>query len=454
MLNKKDAKELIAMAIGFSSAEQIEVIIHSFDSALTRFANNYIHQNVYEANTTISVRVIFGKRIGTASTNSLALKNIKETIRCAERMAKFQTENPQFVSLIKTDPKKYRQEIPSVKSFEQISPDKRAEAVRQIVEIAKEKNLLAYGSVSNGLSVIVIGNSLGTFAYHRSTDVFCNIVMSGKNSSGYAQSGAKDFDEINFVKLARIAADKAIRSQDPIEIKPGPYTTIFEPLAVSDFLDYLSAYTFNGKLFEEGRSYFCDKLGTKVVDERITITDDPFCRKGFPLPFDFEGVPKKKLVLIERGIARNVVYDSLTATALGKKTTGHALAYPNPYGPMPLHLVMEGGDITFNDMVSTTKQGILVTRLHYTNVIDPHKITLTGMTRDGTFLIEGGVITRGIKNLRFTENLFEALNRVEAISKRQELVAHEPGYSGRLGSGTITPAIKINDFTFTSATEF
>ncbi|MEO0184544.1 MAG: metallopeptidase TldD-related protein, partial [candidate division WOR-3 bacterium] len=193
---------------------------------------------------------------------------------------------------------------------------------------------------------------------------------------------------------------------------------------------------------------------TRIVDNRITIIDDPFYKKGFAVPFDFEGVPKKKMILIDRGVAKNVVYDSITAAMARKKSTGHALMYPNPFGPIPTHIVMKGGDSSLDEMIKTTKKGVLITRLHYTNVIDPYKLVFTGMTRDGTFLIENGVITKGIKNLRFTENIFEVLNRVEAISRSTELVADEPGYSIRMPHGVVTPALKIRDFTFTSATEF
>ncbi|MEO0190334.1 MAG: TldD/PmbA family protein [candidate division WOR-3 bacterium] len=454
MLNKKEMKELIELALRVSSAEQTEIVIHEFDSALTRFANNYIHQNVYEGNTVVSVRAIFGKKIGAASTNSLLPQKIKETVKWAERIARYQVENTKFVSLIKTLPKQYHPVSPRVRYYASITPQKRAEAVRDIIEVAKKHGLTAFGSVSNGWSTITIGNSLGTFAYYKSGDVFCNIVMSGKDSTGYVQAGAKSLNELNFVKLAEVAAKKAIKSADPIEIEPKSYTTIFEPLAVADFMDYLAVYAFNGKAFEEGRSYLAGRLGTKIVDERITIVDDPFNIKGFPFPFDFEGIPKNKLVLIEKGVAQNVVYDSLTAASVGKKTTGHALTYPNPFGPIPLHLVMNRGDTEIDDIISNTKKGILVTRLHYTNVIDPYRIVFTGMTRDGTFLIEDGTITKGIKNLRFTENLFEVLNRVESISKNLELVAREPGYGSRFSQGTIVPTIKIRDFTFTSKTQY
>ncbi|MEO0156250.1 MAG: TldD/PmbA family protein [candidate division WOR-3 bacterium] len=454
MIDKKQAKKIIDFILKSSKADQTEVVIFDFDSALTRYANNYIHQNVRESNTGVHIRVAFGKKIGSSYTNSIAPEKLKETLRWAETIARFQIDNPYFESLPSVKINAYKK----VDSFEtkttRMSPNERAESVREIIEVARKNNLTTFGSVSNGFSTVVIGNSNGTFAYRRSSDIFCNIVMATDNSTGYVQGGAKSIKEMNFKRMAKIAAEKALKSKNPIELPPGQYTTIFEPLAVSDIISYLAYYAFNGKTYEEGRSYLSGKLQTRVVDERITLIDDPFYRKGFPVPFDFEGVPKRKFVLIENGVAKNVVYDSITAAMGKKKSTGHALMYPNPFGPIPLHIVMKGGDSSIDEMIKTTKKGVLITRLHYTNVIDPYKLVFTGMTRDGTFLIEDGVITKGIKNLRFTDNIFDMLNRIEAISRKTELVAEEPGYGGRNPHGMVVPALKIKDFNFTSATEF
>ncbi|MGB9720907.1 MAG: TldD/PmbA family protein [bacterium] len=454
MIDKKEAKKIIDYVLNESKADQTEVVIFDFDSALTRYANNYIHQNVQEANTGVFIRVAFGKKIGSSYTNSTTPNKVRETLRWAETIARFQIDNPYFESLPRVKSKDYKNVVSFEAKTARISPNERSRAVKEIIEVAKKNNLISYGSVSNGWSAAAIGNSNGTFAYRQSSDIFCNIVMATDNSTGYAQAGAKSIKDIDFTRMARIAAEKALKSKNPVELPPGQYTTIFEPLAVSDIISYLAYYSFNGKTYEEGRSYLSGRLSTQIVDNRITIIDDPFYKKGFATPFDSEGVPKKRLVLIEKGVAKNVVYDSITAKMAKKESTGHALMYPNPFGPIPMHIVMKGGDSSLDDMIKTVEKGILVTRLHYTNVIDPYKLVFTGMTRDGTFFIENGVITRGIRNLRFTENIFDALNRVEAISQSTELVADEPGYSLRMPHGVVVPALKIKDFTFTSATEF
>jgi PmbA protein len=454
MIGKREARRIVNFARDNSKADQVEVSILNHEQALTRFANNYIHQNVSESNSSISIRVVFGKKLGIASTNSLELKKIRETVAWAERIAQFQRENKDFVSLPKAREKGYRVLKASSKTTASFSERDRARAVGAIVDVAHREGLDAFGSVSNGTAEICVGNSLGVFAYATCGDVFSNIVMSTGNSTGYAQVGARDVRDVDFKKLAETAAKKALLSKDPVELGPGRYTTIFEPLAASEFLDYMSFYAFNGKIFQEERSFLTGKLGSKIVDERITLVDDPFARSGFAFSFDFEGVPKKRLLLIDKGVAKNVVYDSLAAYKENKKSTGHALNAPNPFGPIPLNLVMKRGEKSMDEMIRETDRGILVTRFHYTNIIDPHKLIFTGMTRDGTFLIENGKLTKGVKNLRFTENVIDVLNRVHSISKHPELVAGDPGYGPRFATGTIVPALKVRDFNFTSATDF
>jgi PmbA protein len=454
MIGKKEAKRILKMVFEHSKADQVEVSIFNNQQSLTRFANNYIHQNVNETNSSISIRAIFGKKIGFASTNALDSKKIKSTLRWAEKIAGLQRENNDFTSLplIKRD--RYQKVDAFSKKTAAVSTRDRANAVAMIIDTADKYSLKTFGSVSNGIAEICIGNSLGTFAYAKCGDVFCNIVMAGDDSTGYVQKGARDIDSFDFKKLAQTAAQKAVLCANPVDLPPGQYTTIFEPLAAHEFLDYLGYYAFNGKVFNEGRSFLCGKIGKKIVDERITIIDDSFLKKGFTFPFDFEGVPKKSLVLINKGIARNVVHDSLTATRANKRSTGHGLSAPNPFGPVPTNLALKGGQKSVDQLIKETKKGILVTRFHYTNIIDPYRLIFTGMTRDGTFLIEDGIITKGIKNFRFTENVIDCFNRIGDIGRQTTLVAADPGYGGRFAIGTITPAIKIKDFDFTSSTEF
>jgi PmbA protein len=454
MIGKKKVKQLVDCALSSTKADQIEVVFFNHAQALTRFANNFIHQNVSESNTSISIRVAFGQKIGSASTNVIDTKRIKETVKWAEKIARFQKANEYFTSFPSVKSKIYKKLKTFVDRTARFSSTERAEAVADIVRVAEKYNLTTFGSVSNGSAEVCVANSNNTYAYAPCDDVFCNIVMSTGDSTGYSLCGTRDVGEVDFRRCAETAARKALMSQHPVEMPAGTYTTIFEPLAACEFFEFLGVYALNGKMYNEGRSFLSGKLGKSIVDKKLTVTDDPCKKSGFPFPFDFEGVPKRRLIVIDKGVARNVVHDSLTATAAHTRSTGHALTAPNPFGPVPMHLVIRGGDKSLDDMIKTVKRGILVTRFHYTNIIDPHRLTFTGMTRDGTFLIENGTITKGLRNMRFTENIIECLNRVEDIGKKQVLVASEPGYGGRFGSGMIVPAMKIKDFNFTGTTEF
>ncbi len=454
MLGKKRLFNLINYILKRCRTDQAEVLVMNYTSYLTRYANNYIHQNVGEENTGVVIRTVIGKRVGIAMTNQIFKKKIDETIENAITLTKLQPENPDFRSLPYVHKKNYKS-IPSFyRSTANFSPEARARAVNSIIKLAQSSGLKAYGSFTTGTCETGIGNSLGILAYNLATDAYCNIVMMGEDSSGYAEISARDVQDFDVEKFARIAIDKAQKSQRPIALPPGRYTVILEPLAVAEMLNFLGWLGFGAKLYQEGRSFLKGKLGTKIVDERITLLDDAYDKRGFAFPFDFEGVPKKRLKLIENGIAREIAYDSYTAYKEGKESTGHALVQPNYAGPIPLNMVMKAGQTSLKDMIATTQKGILITRFHYTNTVEPMKTVITGMTRDGTFLIENGAIVNGVKNLRFTQSIVEALNNLVAISNKTVLIGSGIGYQGRFVTGSIVPALKIDNFNFTGVTEF
>jgi len=454
LLGKEKINELIDFALNNSKADQTEILINCFESYLTRFANSTIHQNVGERNGTLSIRVVIGKKIGSSKTNNFSLDSIIETLNRAMAIAKFQPENPDFKSLPNPPKLGYQQLNIYHKKTHYLSSKDRAHIVKRIIEKVKKGGLQAFGSFTNGASEYGIGNSLGIRAYACASDAFCNVVAMGENCSGYAQAGARDVGKIKPEKVAEEAIKKAIASKDPIELEPGEYEVILEPLASAELLDFLAWIGFGAKVYQEGRSFLCENLGKKVMGNNITILDDAFNEQGFAFPFDFEGVPKQKIVLIEKGVAQGLVYDSLCAAKENKESTGHALPAPNPFGPVPLNLVLSPGDSSLERMICNTKKAILVTRFHYTNTVEPKKTIFTGMTRDGTFLIENGVVTKPIKNLRFTESIVNALNRVIEISNELSLVGGGAGYEGRFPTGSLAPALRIESFNFTGKTQF
>jgi PmbA protein len=217
---------------------------------------------------------------------------------------------------------------------------------------------------------------------------------------------------------------------------------------VSELLSFLGYLGFHALAVQEGRSFFCNEFGKKIVDEKVTIYDDGLDPGGLQVPFDFEGIPKQKVTFFEEGVARGVTYDSFTAGREGKSSTGHGLIAPNTEGPIPINLFMKAGASSLEEMIKSVRKGIYVTRFHYTNVVEPMKAILTGMTRDGTFLIEEGEVKSSIKNLRFTESILRALSRVSAISRDRRICSEGTVYSRRFITGTVAPAIKVDGFNF------
>jgi len=310
--------------------------------------------------------------------------------------------------------------------------------------------LEAAGAFSTAVNELMVVNSLGTAAYHCGTIAHIVTVIMGETSSGYASADAMDVSKLDPAAVGRVAVEKALRGQNPSEIEPGEYTVILEENAVADMLGLLGYLGFDALSVQEGRSFMNGRFGEKITGDNITIWDDGYDTRGLMLPFDYEGVPKQHVTLIDRGIAKGVVYDSFTAgREEGKVSTGHSLPAPNTWGPVAVNLFMAPGQATKEEMLASTEQGIWVTRFHYTNPLHPVKTVITGMTRDGTFLIEDGQITRPLKNLRFTQSILEAFDRVEMLGSELKLIK-----SDWENFATCAPAAKIRDFRFTGTTEF
>jgi PmbA protein len=452
MLGRERVKEVLDRALSLSSADQTEALIMAEDSYLTRFANSEIHQNVAERNGTLFVRVAFGKKIGHSSTNRLGKESIAEVVKRATEIASLQRENPDFISLPGPKPIK---EIPAfVKETAAVTPEMRAEAAGKIIERARKGGLDAFGTVTTGVAELGVANSLGVFGYTQGTDAGSSVVVMGDTNSGYAQQASRDFRKLDFDAIGTRAVDKAQASRDPIELDAGETVAVLEHAAVADMLMFLGFLGFGALSVQEERSFMCGKFGKKIVGENISIWDDALDERGFAVGFDFEGVPKQRVDFITDGVASAVAYDSLTAGKEGKESTGHGLIAPNSYGPIPLSLVMGEGDSTIEEMIKDTKRGVYVTRFHYTNTVEPMRAVITGMTRDGTFLIEDGKITKPLKNMRFTESILSAFSCVTHIGKDARLQWEGAGYGPRFPTGIITPAIRVEGFNFSGVTQF
>jgi PmbA protein len=445
MIGRENSLRLLKEVVQKSPADQTEVLLLTEDSSLARFARSTLHQHVAEKNATLILRVIAGKRTGVVTTNILSPSSVRKALQEALHLARVQNPNEEFVSLPGPSP------IPETSTFSEtihrLTPERKGRMIRDLILFSKAKGFLMSGAFSNGIVEFAIVNSLGVEAYQKYSDLFFHVIAENGENSGYAGFVSRDLNQLDLERLGQEAIDKASPGHST-QIDPGEYEVILEPYAVSELLSFLGYLGFHALSVQEGRSFFCDQFGKKMVDERVTLYDDGLDPEGLQVPFDFEGVPKRKVLFFDRGVAKGVTYDSFTANREGKESTGHGLIAPNTAGPIPINLVMEGGGSSLDEMIRSVRKGIYVTRFHYTNVVEPMKAVITGMTRDGTFLIEDGEIRGPIRNMRFTESVLKALSRVKSVSKERKVCSEGTVYSRRFVTGTVVPALQIDGFNF------
>jgi predicted Zn-dependent protease len=439
-MEKDRAFEILEKGLAYSEADQTELVSMGEDFSLTRFAENVIHQNMARADHTLMARAIFGEKIGVAVTNGIQDEDIKKVIKDAEEIARYSQKDSDFVSLPTSSP------APEVKGFfpktSKYSPSQRARGVQTAVRRCKSQNSSGSGAFQTETDVTCVVNSLGTRQYFQETKARFSLTASlGDTASGWAQGYDRDAGNIDIEKIAQQAVFKAILSSDPIELPPGKYTVILEEAAVAALLLFLGFLGFGAKTFIQKRSFMAGKIGEKITGDNIIIVEDPYHPMMNAMPFDYEGVVKKKVPLIENGVAKGVVFNSYYANQAGAESTGHALPPNNTFGPYPKNVVMSPGNSNLEEMISSTEKGILITHFWYINYMNPMKTMVTGTTRDGTFLIEDGKIKSAVKNMRIGQSILEAFSNVEMMSKDRKLC---PQY----GVVMYVPAMKIKDFTF------
>ncbi len=430
-----------------SAAEQTEVLAMEQDESLTRFANNCIHQNVTERNVQITVRCVIGTRIGIAVSNDIRHESLRQTASRAYEVARLQPDNPEFKGLPAP------QTISRVDAFDsavaECTPEQRAASAGVICRKAAGTGCSAAGSMTTSSFAIGVANSKGVFAQHESTMTDLSTVIMGNNSSGWAQSTGWRLAAIQPDALADEALSKVRMGAGPVDFDPGEYPVILDPYATADILEMLAFDGMGALAVQEGRSWLNGRLGQKIMADSVSIIDDGLSMDGVPWAFDFEGVPKKIVPVVRSGVALTPVYDSFTAgREEGKQSTGHATP-PSPqgrFGPAPMNLFLRPGTASLDAMIQSTELGLYVTRFWYTRTVHPRDAVVTGMTRDGTFVIRGGEIAHPIKSLRFTQSYVEALKYTEAIGATPRLLR-----SG-FGGATSAPPVKLAKFRFTSST--
>ena len=445
---RDEVDTLLDRALAHSTGDGTEAMYMGQDAALTRFATNRIHQRVREHDAQLQVRVIDRERVGVASTNRLDEQGIRDVVERAAAIAQRSAPNPAAAVLPEPDGRPYDKDLGFVAATAESGADTRAEGARAVIAAGDAAGLQTAGSFSTATSTLAVANSRGIRVQHRSTRVaLLTVMMDGFASgaaSGYAQAGSPDIGDVDAEGIGREAAEKGDRMRGATELEAGEYEVILEEYAVAGLMEYLSFIGFSGLALEEGRSFM--ELGKKVMGDNVSIWDDGADPNGIPAPIDFEGVVRKRVDLITGGVASAVVHDAATGARAGTGSTGHALPAPNLYGPMALNLFVGPGSTPRDELIAGVKRGVWVTRFHYINPVHPKKAILTGMTKDGTFLIEDGRMSRPLLNFRFTQSIPEAFSDVKAASRETKLLPGEFFGAARV------PALHLGSFNFTGTT--
>jgi PmbA protein len=463
MLTREQASDIFDRIRKFSTADEVEVLFSGSHFALTRFANNAIHQNVEDENHIVSVRTVFDGRTARATTNKFDDGSLRRVVESSEALAKVQHPDPDLLPMPdarEAEGKSGTLSVPA-RYFERtaaVSPQLRAAGVKKIVDVAQKHRLTSAGIYSSSESVEGIFNSRGLNQWHTQTLAEVSISMLGADSSGWQKANAPDVIDLDPLGMAEIAAKKALEAAHPTEIPPGKYTLILEPSAALDVVGFMF-WDYSGMAILDQRSFLTGRIGSKLFGENITIWDDVAHPMQTGSPFDGEGMRRMRVPLVESGVVKRVVYARATAERMKRfenrdkvgpiEPTGHGFPLPNEVGEMPVNIVFAPPENpqTLEQMIASTERGVLVTRLWYIREVDPYEKIVTGMTRDGTFLVENGKTKQGIRNFRFNQSLIHMLSNVEAMSIPRRSCGEE-------SFDMVVPAMKVRDFNFTEVTKF
>jgi PmbA protein len=445
-IGPEEARAVAEAALDLPGADVEVLFMHEW-GGLTRFANSAIHQSTWSEDTGLRVRVVSEARTGVASTNDFSKDGARAAAASALEMAMVAAPDPMYPGMAPRGEGPEQRPRAFDEATAATSPEERAEGVAALVGQVSQ-GFRAAGAFETMAGEVALSNTEGQFCYAPYTRASLSTVVSGgEGGAGTAEATELGASALDPEAVGRRAFEKARTSQNPRDLDPGRYEVVLEPMAVDTLVAFLAYIGFGGRAIAEGRSPFSGKQGQQVCAPSIDIYDDALSPLTLGLPFDFEGTPKRRVSLIEGGVFRTGAYDRRTAKMAGTETTGHALPPPNPEGAFPLNLFLEPGDATFEQMVASTKRGLLITRFHYSNVVHPIETVITGMTRDGTWLIEDGQIKHPVKNLRFTQSILEALSNVDLIGRDSALV------SEFFFAATRVPPLKIGSFNFSGKSD-
>ena len=442
MIGEKRCQQVLQQALDLAGVDEVEAYLSAQDLALTRFANNAIHQNVVHGDAQLNIRAVVGHRQGRATTNDLSDSGIARAREEARSNALSMPEDPDFQGL--PDPRTPAFIAAYDESTAGCNPEERAEMAGKVCRQAEGQSLNAAGFYRTGANEKAVMNTRGTWAYHRGSFAGLLITARSESSAAWAKGSSWRMKDIEVDNLINEATEKALRARNPQPIESGEYTVVLSPYAVDDILGALSSYGMSAQMVQDGRSWMIGLMGKSAMSPSISIWDDGCDLGGWPVPFDAEGVPKQRVDLVTDGVVGDPVYNCYTAGKEGKLSTGHQGGATG--GPSASNLFLKPGDQSVDRMIESTERGLFITRFFYTRLVHSTGCVMTGMTRDGTFLIENGKLSHPVKDLRFTQSYVEALNGVEAVGGEVKLLMNEGAFSANV------PALKISSFNFTGVT--
>lgn len=450
-MTRDQARALTDRVLGMAKADETRVALNTGWSGNTRFAGAEITTSGGITDTSLTVFSTVGRRRASATTNVLDDASLRRTVDLAERLARLSPEDPELMPEL--GPQQYIAVSAYVDRTAALTPEARAEAVKRAVDAAREAgkaagDMFVAGFLEANAGANCLATSRGLFAYHPSTDVNLGVTARTPDGtgSGWSSGGARDWSLLDAAALGRRAAEKAVASRNPVAMEPGMHTAVLEAAAVATLVPSVAGAA-NARNAEEGRSAFSKagggtKLGEKIVDERVTLFSDPADPDLLAQPFDADGLPLKRRVWVENGVLKQLAYTRFWAQKQGKEATGGGGGGGGGFGGMPGGLKFPGGTLTLDQLIAGCQRGVLVTHFFYSNVLDARSGLMTGLTRDGTFLIEGGKIVRAVKNFRWNEAPLIMLNKIEEI-----------GRSERTRVGQVMPPMRVRDFNFASLSD-
>ena len=443
---QEQAKALTDKTLALSKAEETRVTLTGGERANVRFARNSVTTSGASSGYSLAITAKIGQRSGTVTASEFSDASLQRAVRNAEEIARLSPENPEAMPLV--GPQKYTGVQTYFEDVAGATPEWRAGAVRAALDAAKEKSVDAAGFLETSAQILAVATSKGQFGYGRFTVADYNLTARTPDGTGSGWA-SKSYNELRLLQpktLASAAIDKAARSHNPVAIEPGKYTVVLEPAAMADIIANL-AFAADARQADEGRSFFSKKgggtrIGEQVVGEKVNLYSDPTHPMAPAVSFDGEGLPLQRIDWVTKGALKNLSYSRYWAQKQGKTAT-----------PQPGNLIMDGGSATIDELIAGVERGVLVTRFWYIRSLDPQTLLVTGLTRDGLFLIEKGKVTRPVKNMRWNESPVFALNNLDAMTPSERVVSGEGVGDASSGLSIVCPAARIREFTFTSGSD-